>query len=223
MAAVTTLVFFLVFLVEKAASFGAPQPFVSRLTLPLTTSLPTSTFTVSDGGVPNQAESSGILGPGGPLSQGTQDALGEVGKAFEASSGLLYNIAIGATAIVFVGAGLTYLIASIVIPAAAKELEKECKELNPELWEEYLAKLEPGETMDRRPELMQELGVKLQPLLDQKIARMNEKNDGIGKSVKSVDSLSATSPVDNVLHVEVEKDDGVTGAKDEKAEKNDRM
>ena len=88
----------------------------------------------------------------------------------------LRAVAIGLTAIVFALAGLTYLFASILIPKAAEQLEKEAKELAPDLWEEYQAKLGEGETMATRPDLMQELGNKLQPLLDAKIANMQTKS-----------------------------------------------
>lgn len=110
---------------------------------------------------------------------------------------ILRNVAIGITAIVFVLAGLTYMTASVIIPAAAKELETECKELAPELWEQYQAKLEPGQTMGQRPDLMQELGAKLQPLLDAKIERQFAENKEKGIDVsqderawKALDALS---------------------------------
>ena len=90
---------------------------------------------------------------------------------------ILRGIAVGITALLFFLAGSTLLMANIIIPAAAKELEKECNELAPELWIEYQAKLEPGQTMATRPDLMQELGAKLQPLLDAKIARLEFQND----------------------------------------------
>ena len=63
---------------------------------------------------------------------------------------ILRNVAIAVTAVIFLLAGLTFLVASVIVPAAAKELEKECKELAPELWDEYQTRLEPGETIDRR-------------------------------------------------------------------------
>jgi len=97
--------------------------------------------------------------------------------------GTLQSVAVGITAIVFFLAGATLLMANIIIPAAAQELEKECKELAPELWDEYLRKLEPGQTMGQRPDLMQELGVKLQPLLDAKIAQMAQEQ---GKTVEEI-------------------------------------
>jgi hypothetical protein len=90
---------------------------------------------------------------------------------------ILRTIAVGITALLIFLAGSTLLLANIIIPAAAKELEKECNELAPELWVEYQAKLEPGQTMANRPDLMQELGAKLQPLLDAKIARMEFQKD----------------------------------------------
>jgi hypothetical protein len=87
----------------------------------------------------------------------------------------IQTIAAGVTALVFFLAGLTLVMANIIIPAAANELEKECKELAPEKWDEYQAKLEPGETIAQRPDLMQALGSELQPLLDVKIAAIAEK------------------------------------------------
>lgn len=85
--------------------------------------------------------------------------------------GIFQNLAIGIGVIVAVFIGLNVLAATVIIPAAAKELEQECKELAPEMWEEYQRKLEPGQTMGQRPDLIQELGIKLQPLLDAKIEK----------------------------------------------------
>jgi hypothetical protein len=97
------------------------------------------------------------------------DAGGGLGGAFDA----VRNIAAGITVIVFLLAGLTFLYASFIIPAAAQELEKECRELDPQLWDQYVARLGEGETMGQRPDLMQELGVKLQPLLEEKLRAMD--------------------------------------------------
>jgi hypothetical protein len=91
----------------------------------------------------------------------------------------LRNIALGITAVLFFFAGITYLYASFIIPVAAQELEKECKELNPALWEEYQAKLGEGETLATRPDLMQEMGMKLQPLLEAKLAEAEGKSNGV--------------------------------------------
>ena len=114
---------------------------------------------------------------------------------------IVRSIAVGITAILFLLAGLTYLTASVIVPAAAKELEKECKELAPELWDEYQTKLEPGQTMGQRPDLMQELGKKIQPLLDAKIERQfaEKKEQGIDVSEderawKALDDISKKVP-----------------------------
>ena len=108
---------------------------------------------------------------------------GDAGGMMENAGGILQNIAIGVTAIIFLLAGLTYLTASIIVPAAAKELEQECKELAPELWDEYTARLEPGQQMSQRPDLMQEMGMKLQPLLEAKIAAMDNEGAEEGSGV----------------------------------------
>ena len=51
------------------------------------------------------------------------------------------------------------------------------------MWEEYQAKLEEGQTMANRPDLMQELGAKLQPLLDAKMAKQFAQAKAEGKDV----------------------------------------
>lgn len=96
---------------------------------------------------------------------------------------VVQNIAVVITGIIFLLAGLTFLTASVIVPAAAKELEKECLELNPELWNEYQQKLEPGQTIAQRPDLMQEMGTKLQPLIDQKVERMFAEKESEGVDV----------------------------------------
>ena len=115
--------------------------------------------------------------------------------------GTLKDAALAITAVLFFGAGLAYLLASVIVPAAAKELEQECKELAPELWDQYAAKLLEGETMANRPDLMQELGVKLQPLIDAKVERQfaeqKEKGIDVGQEEaawKAFDSLKDKTP-----------------------------
>mmetsp|Transcript_14071 Transcript_14071/g.18492 ORF Transcript_14071/g.18492 Transcript_14071/m.18492 type:complete len:192 (+) Transcript_14071:63-638(+) len=82
----------------------------------------------------------------------------------------LKTVAIVVTGLVFGAAGLTYIFASFLIPKAAEQLERETKEMAPELWAEYEAKLEPGQVLAMRPDLMQELGNAMQPVIEQKIA-----------------------------------------------------
>jgi hypothetical protein len=59
---------------------------------------------------------------------------------------------------------LSVVVATFVIPAAAKELEDNVKTQYPDLWSEYQGKMEEGETLMTRPDLMAELGRKMQTL-----------------------------------------------------------
>lgn len=69
------------------------------------------------------------------------------------------------TALVFGAFGLTYFIAAVIVPKAAEQLEADTKRLRPGLWEEYEAKLEPGQTMATRPDILQELGEEMRPII----------------------------------------------------------
>mmetsp|Transcript_38330 Transcript_38330/g.89143 ORF Transcript_38330/g.89143 Transcript_38330/m.89143 type:complete len:133 (-) Transcript_38330:156-554(-) len=129
---------------------------------------------------------------------------------------ILRNVGIAALAIIFLGAGLTFLTASVVVPAAARELEKECLELAPDLWREYQTKLEPGETIDQRPDLMQEVGQKLQPLLDAKLARSMGQGQNVAQSTTNVDRTDVIDTSDTVIDVSA-----VTTSKTEGDETND--
>jgi hypothetical protein len=82
-----------------------------------------------------------------------------------AALGAVRTFFIVVTAILFAGAGLTYFVASVIVPQAAMQLERDTKRLRPGLWEEYEAKLGEGETMERRPDLLQELGNIMQPII----------------------------------------------------------
>ena len=72
------------------------------------------------------------------------------------------NIAIAVGGIIAVLAAFAILFSTFIIPAAADQIEKQAKELDPAMWQEYEQKLEPGETLAMRPDLMQELGNKVQ-------------------------------------------------------------
>lgn len=92
---------------------------------------------------------------------------------------------------------------------AAEQLEKETKELRPDLWDEYQAKLGEGETMATRPDLLQELGNIMQPLLVEKEARMaagQQQNTNVADvSTQAPPPPPPTTTVtsDNVVDVEV--------------------
>ena len=78
------------------------------------------------------------------------------------------------TALIFGFAGLTYFTAAVIVPKAAEQLEKDTKRIRPGLWEEYEAKLGEGETMATRPDLLQELGNIMQPLIIQDFEKSAE-------------------------------------------------
>jgi len=83
---------------------------------------------------------------------------------------------------IVVGLGIvTFLTINFVVPAAADQLESDTKRLKPELWDEYQDKLEEGETMRDRPDLMQELGNIMKPFVmdsyDPAAAQKNKKKE----------------------------------------------
>lgn len=75
------------------------------------------------------------------------------------------------TAAIFGITALAYLTAAFLVPKAAEQLEQDTRRLRPGLWEEYEAKLNEGETMVNRPDLLQELGNIMQPIIVQDYER----------------------------------------------------
>jgi hypothetical protein len=90
------------------------------------------------------------------IARAADSSLQGVRTFFAVSSGL-----------VFAAIGLYFVTAAIIVPKAAQQLEKDTKRLQPGLWEEFeeKAKLEEGETLAARPELLQELGTIMQPII----------------------------------------------------------
>eukprot|EP00980_Cylindrotheca_fusiformis_P007678 scaffold1609_cov91-Cylindrotheca_fusiformis.AAC.4 len=99
-----------------------------------------------------------------------QAILNNAASAIGGFGDTLRNVAVAITAILFLFVGLILMIVYVIIPAVA---EKELQPGMQELWEEYTAKLQEGETMEDRPDLMQEYRAKLQSLLDEKMERYN--------------------------------------------------
>ena len=95
----------------------------------------------------------------------TQDEFNSAMMSGGGGLGALRTFFIVITAAVFGLAGLTYITAAFIVPKAAEQLERDTKRLRPGLWEEYTAKLEEGETMANRPDLLQELGNIMQPII----------------------------------------------------------
>jgi hypothetical protein len=117
----------------------------------------------------------------------TASMLGSLGEG-------LRTVTIGITVVVFFLAGFAYFTAAILIPKAAEQLELAAKELAPQLWEEYSAKLAPGETLASRPDLLQELGNKMTPLIEQKIRRDKEPRGFSDDGVDAAISESSSPP-----------------------------
>lgn len=93
------------------------------------------------------------------------------------------------TASIFGITAIAYLTASFLVPKAAEQLERDTKRLRPGLWEEYQDKLEDGETMVNRPDLLQDLGNVMQPIIVKEY-----ENEARGKSEAAKgDSTNADS------------------------------
>jgi hypothetical protein len=90
---------------------------------------------------------------------------------------IVKNILIGVGGIVAVILLITVVFSTYLIPEAAKQLERQAKEVDPALWNEYESKLEPGETIAMRPELMQELGNKVLAKYEMKETKKAATND----------------------------------------------
>jgi len=118
------------------------------------------------------------------------------------AGGSILNILQNVASVFIIGTvflfGLTFMVANFVIPAAARELEEQTRKLDVNLWNEYQAKLEPGETIDQRPELMQELGNKVQQMMkeqyDTEVAQVKEESEKtmVQEKKPSSDVMDAT-------------------------------
>jgi hypothetical protein len=112
---------------------------------------------------------------------------------------------------------ITAIFATFIIPAAAKELEQQIERDYPELWREYQAKLGPGEVLSQRPDLIQELGTKLQKKqmedFDRQAAEDVSSFDPTTSSSSSTgdssssSSTSSPSSSPNIIDVETSKDE----------------
>jgi len=105
------------------------------------------------------------------------------------------NIAV--VGLVLVGGllALTFLVTNVLVPAAARQLEDNCRRDYPDLWEEYELKLrETGESLTQRPDLMQELGNKYQDLMMKDFeAKQKEVEDAKKQAAAGSSSATTTS------------------------------
>lgn len=138
-------------------AFVAPQAFVSN---DATTSSGINMLPVSMDGSLGVAEHALNAAMGIVLSDEAQ-AINTANSALDS----LRTFFIVITALVFGFAGLTFITAAFIVPKAAEQLEQDTRRLRPGLWEEFEARLEPGQTMATRPDLLQELGNIMQPII----------------------------------------------------------
>mmetsp|Transcript_23839 Transcript_23839/g.38688 ORF Transcript_23839/g.38688 Transcript_23839/m.38688 type:complete len:201 (+) Transcript_23839:102-704(+) len=96
---------------------------------------------------------------------------------------------------------IAYLTASFLVPKAAEQLERDTKRLDPGLWLEYEQKLEDGESMVNRPDLLQELGNKIQPLIvkEYENAAAVKFGDKNGQGIESSSGDSAGTIIDATI------------------------
>ena len=95
-----------------------------------------------------------------PLSSSALDSTSTI--LSDGIAGTLTTIASVIAIIVFAFGALLLIMANIVIPQAAKELEEKARKEYPQEWAACEAKLEEGEVLAMRPDLIQELGRQVQ-------------------------------------------------------------
>lgn len=119
---------------------------------------------------------------------------------------------------------LSLLTAKFLLPQAAKQLEEQTRDKYPDLWQEALSRLEPGETLESRPDLIQEYGNKLQDRMTadfvaQQQAVQEKKKDSTAASMADAAGSWASSEDDektsqrppktkDIVDVEFTKDEG---------------
>ena len=101
---------------------------------------------------------------------------------------------------------LSVIVSTFIIPAAAKELEDNVRTKYPDLWQEYSAKLEAGEDFSMRPDLIQELGSKVQTLQMEEFDRVAKAAESSSTVEPSSGSSGSSSAKSDVIDVEVTKD-----------------
>lgn len=105
---------------------------------------------------------------------------------------VLKNVFLGVGGIVALLAAVAVLFSTFIIPKAAEQLETQAKELDPLLWEEYAEKLGPNEVLAVRPDLMQELGEKVQAMM---VAKFEEAERRQAAKDQSEQQESSDPPV----------------------------
>lgn len=127
---------------------------------------------------------------------------------------IVKNIAVAVGGIIAVLAAVAIIFSTFIIPKAAEQLEKEAKSLDPALWESYESKLEPGEVLSMRPDLIQELGIKIREKSIAKFAQSQKEAAAVAAKQSELESIatsgvssSSSSDVVDVEFVQEEKKD----------------
>ncbi|KAL7539666.1 hypothetical protein ACHAXR_010059 [Thalassiosira sp. AJA248-18] len=109
------------------------------------------------------------------------------------------------TAAIFGVTAIVYLTAAFLVPKAAEQLERDTKRLRPGLWEEYESKMETGETMVNRPDLLQELGNTMQPIIAEEYEKEYEKKVKGGAEASGSAGASSGKDQGGVIDVPVKE------------------
>jgi hypothetical protein len=118
--------------------------------------------------------------------------------------GTITTIASVIAIIVFVFGALLLIMANIVIPQAAQELERKAREEYPHYWAACEAKLEEGEILAMRPDLIQELGRQVQEADLKKFEEVQSTGAPDTTVIQEeTQSSSSSSSGDDVVDVEV--------------------
>jgi hypothetical protein len=163
-------------------AFVTPRAFSAVRALSLNTIPPTLTEITSSMTL-SGAEALPEMEPAALTPSELNDAAVFVDKLGEGLRGISFGI-IGVVAVI---AGIAFFVANFLIPQAAAEVEAQVKKKYPDLWREYEVKLEPGEVLAMRPDLIQELGNKMRQMDLEEFKRMERdaqnqvevKNDNI--------------------------------------------
>ena len=140
--------------------------------------------------------------------QTTQEFTTAMSEGGGGALGALRTFFVVITAAVFGLSALVYLTAAFIVPKAAEQLERDTKRLRPGLWEEYIDKLEDGQTMANRPDLLQELGNIMQPIIAKDYE--DQYNQQVGDKANDATATTKETPTKDeggIIDAQIMKDD----------------
>jgi hypothetical protein len=145
--------------IRCANAFVTPRAF-SAVRVPSLNALPPTLAEIASSITLSGAEALPEMEPAALTPSELNDAAVFVDQLGEGLRGIAFGI-IGVVAVIV---GIAFLVANFLIPQAAAEVEAQVKKNYPDLWREYEAKLDPGEVLAMRPDLIQELGNKMRQM-----------------------------------------------------------